>query len=167
MAVHIIPAMTDIGMSLAQAGTVVLTYGVAGVISQLASGFLGDRLPKPPLIAVFVVIQGVGMLVAATIQTVSGAYLFAVLYGVGLGARIPLLTAIRGDYFGTKNFATIMGVSQVPMNFAMVGAPIAAGYLFDTMGSYTIPFLGLAIFNFLGAILVLIARKPALPERRQ
>ena len=107
------------------------------------------------------------MLVATTIQTVSGAYLFAVLYGVGLGARIPLLTAIRGDYFGRKNFATILGVSQVPMNLAMVGAPIAAGYFFDTLGSYTIPFLGLAMFNFLGAALILIARKPVLPERYQ
>ncbi|MFH1560536.1 MAG: MFS transporter [Chloroflexota bacterium] len=167
IAVHIIPAMTDIGMSMAGAGTVVLTYGVAGSISQVAGGFLGDRLPKQPLIAVFVVIQGMGVLVAATIQTVPGAYLFAVLYGTGLGPRIPLLTAIRGDYFGRKKFATILGVSQLPMNIAMVGAPIAAGYFFDTLGSYMVPFLGLAILNFLGAALILIARKPALPERHQ
>ena len=167
MAVHIVPAMTDIGMSLPQAGTVVLTYGVSGAISQLAAGFLGDRLPKQPLIAVSVAVQGTGMLVAATIATFSGAYLFAVLYGIGLGARVPLLTAIRGDFFGRRNFATIMGVSQVPMNFAMVGAPIAAGYLFDTLGSYTIAFLVLAMFNFLGSGMILISRKPALPERRQ
>ena len=167
MAVHIVPAMTDIGMSLPQAGTVVLTYGVSGAISQLAAGFLGDRLPKQPLIAVSVAVQGTGMLIAATIATFSGAYLFAVLYGIGLGARVPLLTAIRGDFFGRRNFATIMGVSQVPMNFAMVGAPIAAGYLFDTLGSYTIAFLALAMFNFLGSGMILISRKPALPERRQ
>ena len=56
------------------------------------------------------------------------------------------------------------------MNFAMVGAPIAAGYLFDTLGNYTIkrlPFLALAMFNFLGAGMILISRKPTLPERRQ
>ena len=167
MAVHIVPAMTDIGMSLPQAGTVVLTYGVAGTISQLAAGFLGDRLPKQPLISIAVAIQGLGMLVAATISTFSAAYLFAVLYGFGLGARVPLLTAIRGDFFGRRNFATILGVSQVPMNLAMVGAPIAAGYLFDTLGSYTIPFMVLAIVNFLGSGMILISRKPALPERLQ
>ncbi len=167
MAVHIVPAMTDIGMSLPQAGTVVLTYGVAGAISQLAAGFLGDRMPKQPLISISVAVQGLGMLVAATVTTFSGAYIFAVLYGIGLGARVPLLTAIRGDFFGRRNFATILGVSQVPMNFAMVGAPIAAGYLFDTLGNYTIAFLALAMFNFLGAGMILISRKPALPERRQ
>ncbi len=165
IAVHIVPAMTDIGMSLPQAGTVVLTYGVAGGIAQLAAGFMGDRLPKQPLIAIFVAIQGMGMLVAATVMTFTGAYIFAVLYGIGLGARVPLLTAIRGDFFGRRSFATIMGVSQVPMNIAMVGAPIAAGYLFDTLGNYTIAFLALAMFNFLGAGMILISRKPALPER--
>ena len=167
IAVHLIPAMTDIGMTLPMAGTVVLTFGVAGAVFQLIGGFLGDRLPKPPLIAVFVVIQATGMLVAALIQTVPGAYLFAVLYGTGLGGRVPLLTAIRGDYFGREKFATIMGVSQVPMNLAMIGAPIAAGYFFDTLGSYMIPFLGLAILNFLGAFLILLARKPTLPTRLQ
>ncbi len=166
IAVHIVPAMTDIGMSLPQAGTVVLTYGVAGSISQVAAGFLGDRLPKQPLICVSAAVQGLGMVVAATITTFSGAYLFAVLYGIGLGARVPLLTAIRGDFFGRRNFATILGVSQVPMNFAMVGAPIAAGYLFDTLGSYSIAFYGLAVFNFLGAGMILISRRPSLPERQ-
>ncbi len=167
IAVHIVPAMTDIGMSLPQAGTVVLTYGVAGGIAQLAAGFMGDRLPKQPLISIFVAIQGLGMVVAATIMTFTGAYIFAVLYGIGLGARVPLLTAIRGDFFGRRSFATIMGVSQVPMNIAMVGAPIAAGYLFDTLGNYTIAFLALAMFNFLGAGMILISRKPALPEHRR
>ncbi len=166
IAVHIVPAMTDIGMSLPQAGTVVLTYGVAGAISQVAAGFLGDRVPKQPLIFVSATVQGLGMVVAATITTFSGAYLFAVLYGIGLGARVPLLTAIRGDFFGRRNFATILGVSQVPMNFAMVGAPIAAGYLFDTLGSYSIAFYGLAVFNFLGAGMILISRRPSLPERQ-
>ncbi|MQF48312.1 MFS transporter [SAR202 cluster bacterium AC-647-N09_OGT_505m] len=165
ISVHIIPAMTDIGMSLAQAGTVVLIWGVAGSISQLGGGFLGDRLPKRPLISIAVAIQGAGILIAATIQTIEGAYLFALLYGIGLGARVPLLTAIRGDYFGRRNFASILGVSQMPMNLFMVGAPILAGYFFDILGSYTIPFLGLAILNFLGAGMILLARQPILPSR--
>ena len=165
MSVHIIPAMTDIGMSLPMAGTVVLTYGAAGTIFQIAGGFLGDRLPKPPLIAIFISIQATAMIVAAVIHTVPAAYVFAVMYGIGLGGRVPLLTAIRGDYFGRKNFATILGFSQVPMNLGMMGAPIVAGYFFDTMGNYTVPFLGLAILNFIGAACILMAHKPVLPTR--
>jgi len=161
--VHLAPALTDQNMSLPMVGFVVMTYGIAGALFQLMGGFLGDRFSKPRLISLFVVLQATGVLILATMPTPSMVFLFAILYGAGLGGRIPLLTAIRGDYFGRKNFATIMGVSQVPMNIIMMGAPVAAGYLFDTLGSYTIPFLGLAILNYIGAIFILGARKPMRP----
>ena len=38
--------------------------------------------------------------------------LFAVIFGAGFGGRNLLTTAIRGDYFGKKAFATI---SSAPM----------------------------------------------------
>ena len=164
ISVHIIPAMTDIGMSLTMAGTVVMVYGVLGGIFQIIGGFMGDRLPKPVIIAVFIAIQGTGMLVVALIHTTVGAFLFAILFGIGFGGRIPLVMAIRGDYFGRKNFATLWGISHVPTNIVMIGAPVAAGYLFDTMGSYTLPFLALAVFNFIGSVLILFTKQPTLPE---
>ena len=39
----------------------------------------------------------------------------------------------------------IMGFSQIPMNLIMMGAPAAAGFLFDSFRSYTVPFVGLAV----------------------
>mgnify|MGYP003312177456 CR=1 FL=1 len=78
-----------------------------------------------------------------------------------------MLTAIRGDYFGRKNFATIMGFSQLPMNLGMVGAPVLAGYFFDVTGSYMIPFLGLAICNLVGALLIMLTPKPTLNLNQQ
>ncbi|MBI4282462.1 MAG: MFS transporter [Chloroflexi bacterium] len=160
VSIHIMPALTDMGMSLPMAGLVVATYTFMGVVFQLVGGFVGDRFPKPPAIAIFVGLQAAGMAIAAVMHTVPAAFLFAVLFGIGLGGRAPLLTAIRGDYFGRKNFATILGVSQLPMNIATMGTPILAGYLFDTLGSYFIAFLSLAALNFLGAIVILPARKP-------
>jgi MFS family permease len=83
-----------------------------------------------------------------------------VLYGVGFGGRGPVLTALRGDYFGRKAFATIMGMSQLPSNLAMIGAPLFAGYMFDTTGSYFVPFITFAAISFSGAVLMLFAQKP-------
>jgi MFS family permease len=160
VSVHIIPAITDMGASLSIAALVVMTYTITGMLFQLVAGFLGDRVRKPPAIAAFIAIQGTGMLIAALIRTVPGAFLFAILYGIGFGGRIPLLTAIRGDYFGRKAFATILGVSFAPMNIAQMGAPVLAGYFFDTRGSYTLPFAALAILNFVGCGLILFVRKP-------
>ena len=167
IAIHIVPALTDTGMSLTMAGVVVAVYTSTGVVFQLVGGFLGDRLPKPPLIAFFIATQGLGILIVAFNSSVPGAFLFAVVFGMGFGGRVPLLTAIRGDYFGRKSFATILGVSQLPMNLIMMGAPVLAGYLFDLQGTYRVPFVGLTVLNLMGAVLILVARKPKLPGARQ
>ena len=166
LAMHLVPKLTDLGMSLSGAGVVVLTYTAIALPSQFVAGYLADRLPKPPVIFAFLLVQATAMVVIAWAESIPMAYLFAALYGIGFGGRIPLLTAIRGDYFGRRAFATIMGMSQLPNNISMIGAPLFAGYMFDTRGSYFIPFASFAVLNFLGAFLVLFVRRPRHGSRR-
>ena len=160
LALHLVPKLTDTGMSLSGAGVVVLTYTIVALPSQFVSGYFADRLPKTLMIAFFMFVQGVGILVVALFDSVLMAYVFALMYGVGFGGRSPLTTAIRGDYFGRKAFATIMGLSQLPMNIAMIFAPLFAGYMFDTTGSYIVPFTTFAALTFMGAVMMLFVRKP-------
>ena len=161
LALHLVPKLTDIGFSLGGAGIVVLTYTSIALPVQFAAGYLADRLPKPPVIFAFLLLQAIGILVIARAESAPMAFLFAVLYGIGFGGRIPLLTAIRGEYFGRKAFATIMGLSQFPNNIIMIGAPLFAGYMFDTTGSYAVPFTTFAIANLLGAFLMLFVKRPS------
>ena len=160
LAIHLVPKLTDIGFSLSGASVVVLTYTAAALATQFVAGYLGDRLPKPGLIFVFFMFQATSLAVIAFADQAYMAYIFAGLYGIGIGGRIPLLTAIRGDYFGRKAFATIMGVSMLPNNVGMLIAPLFAGYMFDTTGSYVVPFTIFAVLNFVGAFGMLFVRKP-------
>ncbi len=163
LALHLVPKLTDTGMSLTEAGVVVLAYTIIALPAQFVSGYFADQLPKTLMIAFFMFIQGAGILVIALFDSVLMAYVFAVFYGVGFGGRSPLTTAIRGDYFGRKAFATIMGMSQLPMNLAMIVAPLFAGYMFDTTGTYIVPFTTFAALSLLGAVLMLFVRKPESP----
>ena len=165
LSIHLVPKLTDIGLSLSMAGVVVATYTVVALPTQFLSGYLGDKFPKPPLIFFFLSLQAIALLVIAVTSSVAGAFLFAALFGVAFGGRMPLLFSIRGEYFGRKSFATIMGMSQLPSNFMMIGAPLFAGYMFDTTGTYFVPFSFFAAFTFLGAFLILFAKKPEPPER--
>ena len=90
------------------------------------------------------------------------AFLFAVLLGVSFGGRSPLTTAIRGIYFGRRAFASITGMSMVPMNGFMIALPLFAGYMFDTTGSYDIPFMVLIVLNLVGSFLFLMLGEPKL-----
>ena len=163
LALHLVPKLTDTSMSLTQAALVQTVSTIAALPTQFASGYYADRLPKTQLIALFMLIQAAGILVFGLLDAHWTAYVGAVLYGVGFGGRSPLSTAIRGEYFGRKAFATIMGISQLPMNIAMIFAPLFAGYMFDTTGTYVVPFTSFAVLCFLGAILMLFVRKPESP----
>ena len=163
LSLHLSPKLTDAGMSLTLAGTVTFAYTIIALPTQFISGYFADRLPKPLMIAFFMFVQAIGILVIAVFDSVLMAYVFAFMYGVGFGGRSPLTTAIRGEYFGRKAFATIMGISQLPMNVAMIFAPIFAGYMYDTTGTYIVPFTFFAGLCFMGGILMLFVRKPAAP----
>ena len=160
---HLVPKLTDTGMSLSGAGTVVTAYTIVALPALFISGYYAERLPMTLMIAFFLLLQGAGILVIALSDSFLMAYVFALFYGVGFGGRTPLTTAIRGEYFGRKAFATIMGLSQLPMSLAMIAAPLFAGYMFDTSGTYIVPFTTFAVLSFLGALLMLFVRKPSTP----
>ena len=164
LALHLAPKLTDMGMSLSGAGTIVLIYTIIALPTQFVAGWLADRMPKPPLIFVFIFLQGIAIMLVAVTDQIYMALIFAVLYGIGFGGRIPLLTSIRGEYFGRKAFATIMGLSQMPNNICMIFAPLFAGFMFDTTGTYFIPFAFFGLLNVLGAFLMLSVKRPQVQE---
>ena len=164
LALHLAPKLTDMGMSLSGAGTIVLIYTVLALPTQFVAGWLADRMPKPPLIFFFILLQGLGIMLIAVTDQIMMALVFAVLYGIGFGGRIPLLTSIRGEYFGRKAFATIMGLSQMPNNICMIFAPLFAGFMFDTTGTYLIRFAFFGFLNILGAFLMLTVKRPSMQE---
>lgn len=161
--VHAIPMLHDAGLSLELAATVVALYTFVAIGSRVLGGYLGDKFPKPLVIFAFASIQAMGVLAAVFVTNFPSAVLFAVLFGVGWGGRGALFTAIRGDYFGRKAFATIFGLSAFFLSVTSVVAPLFAGFMFDLTGNYTVPFVTFAVINLVGGALVLLARKPVLP----
>ena len=160
LSVHLSPKLVDMGMSLTGAGVVIFAYTLIALPMQFLSGYVADRLSKPPLICLFLLTQAAALVVIAFAEDVFMAWLFALLWGIAFGGRGPLLTSIRGDYFGRKAFATIMGISQLPTSVVMVITPLYAGYVFDQTGSYFIPFMSFAFCALAGAALIMFARRP-------
>ncbi len=161
---HLPPLMRDESHSIQTAAYVITVYGFVSMVFQIVGGHVGDRVPKNVATSIFITIQALGVLVLAFGSSdLRLIYLFAVLFGIGMGGRSPLTTSIRGDYFGRRSFGKIMGISQVPMNVLLFIAPTFAGIMRDLLGDYVIAFTVLAALNLVGAMLFLVARKPAAP----
>lgn len=165
LSVHMVPMLTDQGLSLQMASYVWATTMGVGAISALLGGYIGDRVPKRLALSVFATIQAVGFIMAVAVNSVSMGFLFAIVFGFGNGGRNPLSTAIRGDYFGRRAFATITGLSSAPLYILMLVAPLFAATMFDIRESYTIPFLVLGALGLVSGFMFLIAKKPTLPPR--
>ena len=163
MMTHLAPLLTDEGFSLQAAGLVVTVYTAVSMVFQVVGGYAGDRIPKNLGMFVFSSIQAGAVLVVVTFPSdIEMVFLFAVLFGIGFGGASPLATSIRGDYFGRAHFGKILGISSVPMNILLLGAAPFAGYMYDINGNYNLAFEILAVLNFVGALLLLMAKKPSL-----
>ena len=160
LTVHLVPMLTDQGMSLQSSAYVFsVMMGVAAAF-QLIGGYIGDRMETRVAVAAFGFIQAAGFIVAVFVQSMPMAILFAVLFGAGFGGRNPLTVAIRAEYFGPSAFATITGISSAPMYLFMLAAPLFAAFIFDTQGSYMIAWLILGGLGSMSGVLFLLAKKP-------
>ncbi len=158
--VHLGPMLDDRGFSLQTVGWVVGAYTGVAAIFTLLGGYVGDRLPIRLALFGFSAVQSGAVLVLLLADTAPMVFLFAVLMGIGFGGRNPLTTAIRGVYFGRKAFASITGMSMIPMNMMLLAAPLFAGIMFDATQSYAIPMAVVAIVCLFGSALFLFLGSP-------
>ena len=154
------------GLTTQLAARVIITYLAVWTVFQIVGGYLGDRLPKNVIIFVATIIMACSALAITRTHTAEMAFVFAVLFGLGNGLRGPLVTAIRGDYFGRKAFPVILGLSMMFMSITLIAAPLATAQYRDHVGEggFILPIevmIGITIF---GAFLFLMARRPAAPN---
>ena len=69
-----------------------------------------------------------------------------------------------GDYFGRSRFASLMGAMSIFHNIGMFIAPIYAGWIRDTTGSYEMVLATFAPMFVLSAVMFALARRPSLPR---
>ncbi len=166
LSVHLVPKLTDSGISLITANFVVTLYTFVAFLTGFLAGYLADRSSKVIVLFVCMLLQALAMGILTFTDTLPMAVIFAVLWGAGFGGRVPLLTAIVGDYFGRRHFGSILGMNMVPSNIAMIFAPLFAGFMFDLRQSYVIPFATFTIMGFIGAFVILLARQPSPLQER-
>jgi len=126
-------------------------------------GFLGDRMNKRIIVAVAMCMHAGALLLLTWIESGITIGAFIVLHGLAWGARGPLMQAIRADYFGSTNFAGIMGWSSIIATGGMVAGPLIAGLLADSTGDYRLGFTIIAALAFAGNTFWALASPPPLP----
>jgi MFS family permease len=160
VSVHFVILLVDRGWSTAAASGLLGLSALIGAPARLGMAWLGDVLDKRRLI--------IGLLIALSVSVLfmgwaADFYIFAaatVIYSLAYGGLASLQEPIRADYFGTRHFATIHGMSRSVTTAGTFMGPIVAGFFYDLTKSYSIPFTVFAFVSLLSTLCMFMAKPP-------
>ena len=143
--VHLVNYATDVGIDPLLAATFVGVIGAVSVFSRISMGVASEKLgiykmmlvTRLALVAVFVLL--------VFTRSVWAFYLIAALFGIPYGGEVTQIPFVIGRFFGTRNMATLMGISVFGINVGGAFGAWLAGYIFDTTDSYNWAFWSGAI----------------------
>ncbi|HEY7366493.1 MAG TPA: MFS transporter [Methylomirabilota bacterium] len=85
--------------------------------------------------------------------------IYAVLFGLGFGARGPIITAIATELFAGRRFGVIYGVLNMGNGVGAAIGPWFGGAVHDALGSYRMVFLSSIVFSALASACFWLARR--------
>ena len=159
--------LEDFGHAAGIGGTAVFTMTISGLIAKAIIILLGDRIDPRILWAGFTAIFGVGGIIFVHASTVPLVYAFAVCLGIGFGGGVVCLMAVLGNYYGLKAFALLCGIAIAVNTTLSAIAPWVAGRLFERGYGYQGICYFLAVWCFVGALVLFLIRKPVPPSAQK
>ena len=164
--IHTIPFLTDLGIDpLVAAGMMVVMIS-ASIPARVFGGIVADRVKTGRLRFIMwgaYLLQLVGIGLFLLEPTLAMIYVWYILYGVGIGAAYVMNPLIRARYFGRKAFGSIHGITALILTPFGVVAPVYAGWVYDTTGSYMSAFTLFAGLLALAIVLITFAAPPKPP----
>jgi MFS family permease len=154
------PSLIDAGIAESIAALTVTGITLSSLTGRLGFSALGDTFDKKKLLVIAVALKAVGVFVFANISAPWMIIPFLAFYGPGFGGPIPLLYAIQADCFGIKEFASIRGLMAVSSMAFGIGAPLLAGWMRDTQGSFTVAFIAFSFMVSLAIPVIMMVKVP-------
>lgn len=151
----------DQNYSQGEAATVASLVLAFSLVGRLLMGWLADRYTKKYVMLL------IYLLVASAIPLLFFAaqpwaiYLFAVIFGIGLGGDYMIIPLMAAELFGVRVMGRVMGLVLTADGVAEALAPLLVARLRDSTGSYAGGFLVLIVLAAVGATAIAF-----LPKRK-
>jgi sugar phosphate permease len=131
--------------------SLVLFMSLAG---RILMGWLADIFPRKLVMILIYMIVALSIPLLLIPDFPGRLYIFAVIFGIGLGGDYMIIPLMAADIFGVKVLGRVMGIVLVADGMAESLFPVLVGRLYDNFESYTIGFILLIVLALAGAIIV-------------
>ncbi|MFT5132376.1 MAG: MFS family permease [Gammaproteobacteria bacterium] len=153
--IHMVPMLTDRGISAQTAAIAASTFGVAQLCGRLMAGFLLDKYFAPYIAAAMWSITTITFLILGAGASGSTLVVTTAILGLAWGSEGDVLAYFVGRYFGLKFFGAIYGLLLSMHLLGGAVGPYLLGLGFDRFGSYTVTLMCMAATTAFAALLIL------------
>ncbi|MBI4637570.1 MAG: MFS transporter [Candidatus Rokubacteria bacterium] len=161
---HQVAFAIDLGFPRLGVATIFGLVGLASSVGRAGFGVAADRFGGPLSATLSFGCTAGGALALLAVEAwprTAWLVVFALLFGLGFGARGPIITAMATDLFGGRRFGVIYGVLNLANGIGAAIGPWFGGFVHDVSGSYRLAFLSSVLFSGLAAGCFWLARRRA------
>lgn len=153
--------LRDLNFTQAQAAHIISLVLLSSLVGRVLMGWLADLIPrKYVMILIYLIVASTIPLLLIPDFT-GRIYIFAVIFGIGLGGDYMIIPLMAGDLFGVKALGRTMGIILVADGVAESTFPMLLGALYnEATKSYSIGFIVLICVALAGAVIVAFLPKP-------
>ena len=151
---HLKLYLRDLNYSQQEAAHVLSFMLVASLAGRLIMGWLADLIRRKYVMILIYMIVALAIPLLLMPDFQGRIYIFAVIFGVGLGGDYMIIPLMAGDLFGVRALGRTMGIILVADGVSESMFPMLVGKLFDITKSYTLGFTVLICVALSGALIV-------------
>jgi len=151
---HLKLYLRDINYTQADAANVMSFVLLSSLAGRLLMGWLADIFRRKYVMILIYLIVASAIPLLLMPDFPGRIYIFAVIFGIGLGGDYMIIPLMAGDLFGIRALGRTMGIILVADGVAESMFPMLVGRLYDSAGSYTPGFIVLICVALTGSVII-------------
>lgn len=152
---HLKLYLHDLNFSQTQAAHVISLVLLSSLIGRVLMGWLADIFHRKYVMILIYLIVATAIPLLLVPDFPGRIYIFAVIFGIGLGGDYMIIPLMAGDLFGVKALGRTMGIILVADGVAESLFPLLLGVLYnEAVKSYAVGFIVLICVALTGALIV-------------
>jgi MFS family permease len=151
---HIKLYLRDLNFSQVEAAHVMSLVLLSSLAGRLLMGWLADLWNRKYVMILIYLIVGLSIPLLLMPDFTGRVYIFAVIFGIGLGGDYMIIPLMACDLFGVKALGRTMGIILVADGVSEALFPMIVGAFYDMTKSYMLGFTVLICVALCGAVVI-------------
>lgn len=152
---HLKLYLRDLDFSQSRSAQIMSLVLLSSLAGRVLMGMLADIFPRKFVMILIYLIVGSSIPLLLVPDFPGRLYIFALVFGIGLGGDYMIIPLMAGDLFGIKTLGRVMGIILVADGLAESISPMMVGALYnDSLKSYSLGFTVLICIALTGALIV-------------